>query len=219
MQMRVRGGTVCSVTTCKNNYRKAKLTGEDLMFVKFPDDTEIRKEWIRRCQKGNEWSCANKRICSAHFKLEDFEDALKATFLNVRPRRLKKDGIQLYSFHLKPITTKSVFLAIPSLFLKPICKNKTKAERIETEAKIIPDNNLMSPNSHEQRQTLVTSEKHPDPSCSTEEDYGTLKKEMVQIKNENLELEQRLIEKAIKVEHLKELITEQNMKIEDIISF
>ena len=86
------GGTYCSVAICKNNARKAKKSGEKLLFFRFPKDTTVRKEWIHTSTGTDNGNINNKRICSIHFKKEDFEDELQARLLNLQPRKLKKTG-------------------------------------------------------------------------------------------------------------------------------
>lgn len=86
------GGTVCSVAICKNNSKTAKEHGENLIFFSFPKDVKVQKEWIRKCYRKDKWNCANKRLCSRHFKPEDFEDELQARLLNIQPKKLKRDG-------------------------------------------------------------------------------------------------------------------------------
>ncbi|XP_030766493.1 uncharacterized protein LOC115890404 [Sitophilus oryzae] len=56
-------------------------------------DPKIRKQWVEKCYRKDTFSVKYKRICSKHFKLEDFEDLIKAKLLNFRPVRLKKDAI------------------------------------------------------------------------------------------------------------------------------
>lgn len=86
------GGTVCSVSTCKSNSAKAKAEGQNLMFFTFPKDSQIRKEWVRKCYRKDKWNPDNKRVCSKHFKQHDFEDEMQARLLNIQPKKLKKDG-------------------------------------------------------------------------------------------------------------------------------
>lgn len=91
------GGSACSVATCKNNSRKVKKCGENIMFFRFPKDGKIKKEWIRKCYRKDKWDPENKRICSKHFLPSDFEDEVMARLLNIQPKKLKANGnINLY---------------------------------------------------------------------------------------------------------------------------
>lgn len=95
------GGTICSVAVCNNSYYKAKNENSELSFFRFPKDSTIKKEWIIKCYRKDKWNVDNGRICSIHFKQEDFEKDFQNELMNLPPRKiLKKD-------------------AVPSLFLKP----------------------------------------------------------------------------------------------------
>lgn len=86
------GGKICSVAICKSNSKKAKETGENIMFFSFPKDPEVRKEWIRKCYRKDSFSVENKRVCSKHFKSDDFEDEMKARLMGIQAQKLKKTG-------------------------------------------------------------------------------------------------------------------------------
>lgn len=86
------GGIVCSVATCKSNSKKAKEEGQLLRFFRFPKDPNVRKEWIKKCYRQDKWDAATKRICSKHFKPDDYEDIVKAKLMNLQPKILKKNG-------------------------------------------------------------------------------------------------------------------------------
>ena len=56
----------CGVAGCKNNSRNKT---SDLSFFALPKEVNIRSKWIDRCgRKGK-----STRICSAHFRDEDYE--------------------------------------------------------------------------------------------------------------------------------------------------
>lgn len=86
------GGAICSVAACKSYYAKALREGERISFFTFPKDPQLQKEWKRRCYRKDKWNVSNKRICSNHFKQNDFEDEMEARIMNTQPKRLKKDG-------------------------------------------------------------------------------------------------------------------------------
>lgn len=88
------GGITCSVMSCKNNSTTARKMGKPLGFFTFPKDLNIRKEWVNRCNRKEDWNPGSNssRICSDHFEISDFEDVVKARMLNVNPKRLKSDG-------------------------------------------------------------------------------------------------------------------------------
>lgn len=87
------GGSVCSVAICKSNSKKAKEKGEHLMFFTFPKDEKLRKEWVNKCHRQDKFDPKYKRVCSKHFKPEDYEDLLQATLMGSEPRKLKSNGM------------------------------------------------------------------------------------------------------------------------------
>ncbi|XP_030757989.1 THAP domain-containing protein 2-like isoform X2 [Sitophilus oryzae] len=87
------GGTTCAVAICKNNSKIVKQSGEPIRFFSFPKDPNIRTEWIRKCFRKHEFSVDHARICSKHFKSDDFEDSLHAKLLNFYPKKLNKNAI------------------------------------------------------------------------------------------------------------------------------
>ena len=87
------GGTVCSVATCKSNSKKAKENLEHIMFFTFPKEPEIRREWIKKCYRKDKFNPKYKRICSRHFKPNDFEDELQARLTGSQLRKLNKTAI------------------------------------------------------------------------------------------------------------------------------
>lgn len=87
------GGMVCSVAICRNNSIKCKEKGENTLFFTFPKDSLIRKEWVRKYYRKDKWNPVNKRVCSKHFKVDDYEDQMHARLMNLIPKKLKKDGI------------------------------------------------------------------------------------------------------------------------------
>lgn len=89
------GGMICSVAVCKSistKAKKKKKNGEALAFFSFPKNCDLRKEWVRKCFRKDKFDPANKRVCSKHFKNEDFEDYIKANLMGTHPKRLKNTG-------------------------------------------------------------------------------------------------------------------------------
>ncbi|XP_045460330.1 uncharacterized protein LOC123670812 [Harmonia axyridis] len=113
--MRNMPGVSCSVATCRNNSIKAKETGENLMFLRFPKDFKIQKEWVRKCAKKDEWNPNHKRICSLHFKLDDYEDEMKARLMNIKPKKLKIDEELSIAFTLRYLSKRAYIYVRESL--------------------------------------------------------------------------------------------------------
>lgn len=89
-------GTVCSVAYCKSNAIKSKKCGEKIKFFTFPKDPVLKEEWVRLCKRNDNFDATYKRICSRHFKTEDFENSLKIKLMGSEPRKLKSNGEKLY---------------------------------------------------------------------------------------------------------------------------
>ncbi|CAH1406768.1 unnamed protein product [Nezara viridula] len=93
-------GSICSVAMCKSNAIISKKLGDNVRFFTFPKDVKLRREWVKRCSRSEKFNPINKRICSKHFKPDDFEDAIEAMIQDRLPKILKRDCIP--SLNLKP---------------------------------------------------------------------------------------------------------------------
>lgn len=86
-------GQRCAVAICKSFYHKSK--GENVSFFCIPKREDIRKQWIIACKRQDKFNPDTSRICSLHFKEEDFELDFRASLLGIqvkRPRTLKPTG-------------------------------------------------------------------------------------------------------------------------------
>lgn len=81
-------GTTCAVADCKN----IAVSGTPLSFHRFPRDSKTRKAWIVRCKRGDKLNPTTARICSEHFKPEDYEKDLLNKLLNLPQRKVLKKG-------------------------------------------------------------------------------------------------------------------------------
>ena len=80
----------CAVRGCGSNYRH-KLP--NISFHPFPKDVELRKKWMEVCQTKENPSSV--RVCSRHFKDDDFERILRYELLNLpvpKNRKTLKTG-------------------------------------------------------------------------------------------------------------------------------
>lgn len=76
----------CAVSSCSNNARK---TGKSISYYQFPKRTEIRKQWIVACKRGDsQFNPDTSRVCSEHFCDADYVRNLKAELLGYVPNRL-----------------------------------------------------------------------------------------------------------------------------------
>lgn len=72
----------CSVLGCKQNSNE-KISVEHVGFYKFPNDTQIQKQWIKACGKEIK-NIKNAKICSLHLSEELY--TLKDRFLNTKKK-------------------------------------------------------------------------------------------------------------------------------------
>lgn len=85
-------GFICAVAVCKSNSERAKKSGQHISFHSFPADKALQKEWIRRCKRKDKFDPKHKKVCSEHFTIDDYEDAIQAKIMNAMPKRLRKGG-------------------------------------------------------------------------------------------------------------------------------
>lgn len=90
------GGSKCKVLTCKNSQQKTKGDPlEKISYHRFPKDTNLRNEWIKRVCKDKAFSeNAVYYVCSDHFTSDDFERDLRSELLKIPSRpKLKPNAI------------------------------------------------------------------------------------------------------------------------------
>ncbi|CAG9827869.1 unnamed protein product [Diabrotica balteata] len=63
-------GIICAVSTCKEYHKSLKDQG--LKLHPFPKDPTLRERWYTFCKRRGRWNPSKSRICSHHFKNEDF---------------------------------------------------------------------------------------------------------------------------------------------------
>lgn len=96
----------CAVTICNN--RQGKNRG-DVSFHRFPASETLRKVWLLRCGRDENFDCAQGRVCSVHFAEEDFERDLRGELLGEPlKKRLKPEVIP----HLNVVRVKQELVYI-----------------------------------------------------------------------------------------------------------
>jgi len=80
----------CAVAICKLNFDHGKILGQKIAYYRFPKDENLRKIWITKCRRADQFNPDTSRICSLHFTEDSFERDLKAELLNQTPRLLLK---------------------------------------------------------------------------------------------------------------------------------
>ncbi|XP_053669901.1 THAP domain-containing protein 5-like [Anopheles nili] len=101
----------CAVCSCRNNRRKVKKYGLDIVFHEFPKHSHLRHAWQEFCDRGENWSPTNcSVICSSHFRQEDYQ-LQKSPLIRINNLRI-----------LTPT-------AIPSLVKSPIIKKDVRRKQ------------------------------------------------------------------------------------------
>ena len=88
-----RGTATCAVAICPSP--------KDTSYHNFPRDIELQNLWIQLTKRKDTIKPKTARICSRHFKPEDFERDLKHELLNLPLRKLLKPG-SIPSLNLLP---------------------------------------------------------------------------------------------------------------------
>lgn len=88
----------CAVLGCNsdNNYRYSDGKGGTISFFRFPrENKKFRDIWIAKCGRKRKFNVNTSRVCSMHFRKQDYERNLRAELLDIKnPRRfLKKDAV------------------------------------------------------------------------------------------------------------------------------
>ncbi|GAB6030066.1 hypothetical protein CHUAL_005747 [Chamberlinius hualienensis] len=83
-----KGNTSCVVSTCPNVGRKTASRG--VSYHRFPKKDEIKKLWVRKCGRSDQFNTGASYICSDHFEDDDYERDLRAELLNLPPKKKLK---------------------------------------------------------------------------------------------------------------------------------
>lgn len=85
-------GMQCYVVDCPNRFKDTRVS--DASYFSFPSDKNRSKIWIQFCKRDENFDPGNKRICSNHFDVNDFERDLMSELLNIpqKKRILKPNG-------------------------------------------------------------------------------------------------------------------------------
>ena len=125
----------CCVPGCRSGYDG---TSDGISMHKFPSATGARSEWIRRIHRDSFSPNINSRVCSVHFKEDDFVTARMDS--NVSRKRSKSAIVRKRV--LKPSAYPSIFPNQPSYFTSPAsCRPSTSAL---SESRIARENETIS---------------------------------------------------------------------------
>ena len=79
-----RHGRTCAVAICRSPL--------DAIYHRFPKDLNLQKVWVQACKREGKIPVATARVCSSHFKEEDYQRDIQHELLNLPLRRLLKDN-------------------------------------------------------------------------------------------------------------------------------
>ena len=71
--------TQCSVFECFQKQSKQS----SVRFFRFPQDIELKRQWIAKCRRSDNINTDNARVCSLHFESVNFKRNLKYELLNI----------------------------------------------------------------------------------------------------------------------------------------
>lgn len=80
---------LCAMISCPSHNKKLKKKAsngnqivEKVHFYRFPRDKILCDIWVGKCQRETPFNVQNARICSLHFKEDDFERNLRLELLS-----------------------------------------------------------------------------------------------------------------------------------------
>ena len=94
---------IYAVYGCSNSH-KNNVEEKTISFYRFPKDPEMSKKWVNVCRRKDYINIKTARICSAHFKPDDYARSLKHELLHYCPtnaRKLKDDAIPTQNLYEK----------------------------------------------------------------------------------------------------------------------
>ena len=132
----------CAAIHCKSGY-DCKVKNVDLSFHSFPlHSNKLTMEWLKRLPRKDFKPSKYSRLCSLHFKPEDF--ALDSSDIKQRRKR-KRDDVKLLKRRLKPDAVPCVFDNLPVYFTNKDSVSRSgralSSSRRETENALLAQNN------------------------------------------------------------------------------
>ena len=89
----VKNKNICAVAICPSP--------PEASYHRFPKDEKLQKIWIQLCKRKDNVNAKTAKVCSSHFKSEDYERDLRNELLNLPTRKILKPGA-LPSLNLLP---------------------------------------------------------------------------------------------------------------------
>ncbi len=67
---------------------------------RFPKDKDLAQQWLVACKRADKVNTATARVCSRHFKVQDFETSLKSKLMDNQVKlRLKRTSVPTVMLH------------------------------------------------------------------------------------------------------------------------
>ena len=107
-------GKKCCVSGCKSGYASVKPEREKVSFFSFPNDPDLRNEWLDKIQRPDYEPTQNSTVCSLHFEETDLQIYSQDVSIRRKKSRLTDKLLQ----------KRLVPNAVPSLNPKFPCKIK-----------------------------------------------------------------------------------------------
>lgn len=76
------------MATCGNYSRKTEEAGRNVVYHRFPKDSDLCKDCLTKCKKEDAVNCKSAIICSDHFSLINYEDVVKNRLLGLIQKRI-----------------------------------------------------------------------------------------------------------------------------------
>ena len=133
----------CCVLKCKSGYQSVKTT-EKVPLFKFPIDVTLKESW-KRAIPCKDWTLTDShRVCSKHFKENDF---MRVSADSKTNRQNARESQELIRLRLKPTAVPTIFPDLPNYMSKPTPKPQptsasTASARFNAENDRIKQQNL-----------------------------------------------------------------------------
>lgn len=195
----------CAIAGCSNHTRNQNKLS--FKFHSFPKDNETRKKWVHACRRADSFSVDTARICSVHFESSAYARDLKSELLNLPPKQvLKQDAVPTLN-----LSASSVVLKDKS---SPSNEKRTFRAQKRSSRKEVED--ILQGTSNDFSFSELVSEENNMPNsdnvkhCECDIDslnskLETMSLEIKELREQNLQLQDRLSQTNAELLRLKQL--------------
>jgi len=114
----------CSVFGCRSGYDSCADVDKRITFHSFPRDIQLREKWIKANPRKDFVPSKNSRMCSLHFRDDDFVEQHCDTNSS---RRNQASSTELKKRYLKPDAVPSIFVNAPAYLSSPATTPRSSA--------------------------------------------------------------------------------------------